>query len=126
MTTLNKPLKPFAKRFQYSVIALALVNAISSYAVAQDAHSHEQAEAHRSLEQDTNANTLLKTVRDATQKFQDVRVAEAQGYALQFGCVTGDDFGAMGLHYVNGDLVNNAVLDPTRPQIVIYEPQADG
>jgi hypothetical protein len=32
----------------------------------------------------------------------------------------------MGLHYVNADLVNNAVLDPTRPQIVIYEPQPDG
>ena len=32
----------------------------------------------------------------------------------------------MGLHYVNGDLVDNGVLDPTRPQIVIYEPMPDG
>ena len=28
----------------------------------------------------------------------------------------------MGLHYINMDLVNSGVLDPTRPQIVIYEP----
>ena len=44
----------------------------------------------------------------------------------QFGCVTGPDSGAMGLHYVNGDLVKRGELDPTRPQIVIYEPASDG
>jgi len=32
----------------------------------------------------------------------------------------------MGLHYVNGALVNAGVLDATRPQIVIYEPTANG
>jgi hypothetical protein len=65
-------------------------------------------------------------VRDATERFKDVSVAEAEGYALQFGCVSGDDFGAMGLHYVNGALVSGGVLDPTRPQIVIYEAMPDG
>ena len=50
----------------------------------------------------------------------------AAGYALQFGCVSGDDSGAMGLHYVNGDLVNSGIIDATRPQIVIYEAQPDG
>ena len=47
-----------------------------------------------------------------------------EGYALKFGCVSGDDFGAMGLHYVNDALVGNGVVDATRPQIVIYEPTA--
>ena len=50
----------------------------------------------------------------------------AAGYALQFGCVSGDDSGAMGLHYVNGDLVSSGIIDATRPQIVIYEAQPDG
>jgi hypothetical protein len=53
-------------------------------------------------------------------------VAKAEGYALQFGCVTGSDAGAMGLHYVNADLVNRGVLDAARPQIVIYEPKPNG
>jgi hypothetical protein len=53
-------------------------------------------------------------------------VAEAEGYALQFGCVSGPDSGAMGLHYVNGALVGRGELDPTHPQIVIYEPTANG
>jgi hypothetical protein len=57
-------------------------------------------------------------------------VAEKEGYALQFGCVTGPDAGAMGLHFVNGDLLNdvntNGVFYASRPQIVIYEPTSDG
>jgi hypothetical protein len=77
-------------------------------------------------EQRRNANALVKIVRESTERFKDVSVAEAEGYALQFGCVSGDDFGAMGLHYVNGALVKSGVLDATRPQIVIYEPMPDG
>ena len=32
----------------------------------------------------------------------------------------------MGLHYVNGTLVNQGTLDPTKPQIVIYEATPNG
>ncbi len=32
----------------------------------------------------------------------------------------------MGLHFVNGELVGDDVLDPARPEIVIYEPMPDG
>ena len=69
---------------------------------------------------------LVKVVRDATERFKDVSVAEAEGYALMFGCVSGPDWGAMGLHYVNLSLVTDNVLDPTRPEIVIYEPLPNG
>jgi hypothetical protein len=110
------------------MIALVLVNTYTSRAMAQDSHTHMQADkqSEMTLEQQASANTLLKLVRNATEQFKDVRVAEAQGYTLQFGCVTGDEAGAMGLHYVNGDLVNSGVLDAGRPQIVIYEPTPDG
>src|SRR5882724_4349123 len=73
-----------------------------------------------------NASALIKIVRESTARFKDVHVAEAEGYALQFGCVSGPDSGAMGLHYVNGAIVNTGVLDATRPQIVIYEAKPDG
>ena len=53
-------------------------------------------------------------------------VAEAEGYALQFGCVSGSDVGAMGMHFVNGPLVMDGELDATRPEIVIYEPLPNG
>src|SRR5499425_1173266 len=72
------------------------------------------------------AGALIKTVREATERFKDVSVAEAEGYKLTFGCVTGPDAGAMGLHYVNFPLVATGVLDPTKPQIVLYEPAGNG
>lgn len=83
------------------------------------------AEAH-SAPDGAQAATLVKVVREATQRFSDVKVAEAEGYALKFGCVSGGEYGAMGLHYVNFPLVIDGVLDPTRPEIVIYEPLPDG
>jgi hypothetical protein len=94
-------------------------------ALAQD-HSHAQASQQQTSDQKSKSSALLKIVRDSTERFKDVSVAESEGYALQFGCVSGPDQGAMGLHYVNGTLVNSGVLDATRPQIVIYEPMPDG
>ncbi|HVG86181.1 MAG TPA: hypothetical protein VM820_16760, partial [Vicinamibacterales bacterium] len=71
-------------------------------------------------------NDLVKVVRDATERFRDVAAAEAEGYQLMFGCVSGPDSGAMGLHYVNLPLVVDGELDPARPEIVIYEPSKNG
>jgi hypothetical protein len=95
--------------------------------LAQDGHSHTPTQQNEmTQDQRSNANALIKIVRDSTARFKNVSVAEAEGYALQFGCVSGDDFGAMGLHYVNGALVKSGVLDATRPQIVIYEAMPNG
>jgi hypothetical protein len=70
--------------------------------------------------------TFLRILGSNAERFRDVKAAEAEGYALQFGCVSGPDVGAMGLHYINGDLVKDDILDPTRPEIVLYEPRGDG
>jgi hypothetical protein len=69
---------------------------------------------------------LVRVVREATERFKDVSAAEGEGYGLMFGCVTGPDWGAMGLHYVNFPLVLDGELDATRPEIVIYEPLPNG
>jgi hypothetical protein len=83
--------------------------------VRADRHGHGRA-----------SNELVAAVRAATARFHDVAVAEAEGYAPMFGCVSGPDWGAMGLHYVNLTLVADGVLDPSRPEIVIYEPLPNG
>lgn len=111
-------------RLSQAVAALALLAACSLPACAQAAHTHTDPQATPDLQ--SKANELIKVVRQSTERFKDVSVAEKEGYALQFGCVSGDDYGAMGLHYVNGDLVNSGVIDATRPQIVIYEATPDG
>jgi hypothetical protein len=67
----------------------------------------------------------MKLVRESTERFRDVSVAEAEGDHLLFGCVSGGDFGATGMHFVNGALVGDDVIDPTHPEIVLYEPTSD-
>ena len=118
----------FAIGLRYSVMGLVLLGGGAFHAAAQEGHSHNGAEpqVEMSAEQRRKANALVKIVRAATERYKDVAVAQADGYALQFGCVTGSDSGAMGLHYVNGNLVNGGEIDPTRPQIVIYEPTPEG
>lgn len=65
---------------------------------------------------------LVQIVREATERFIDVNGATAAGYAPAFGCVTGPDMGAMGVHYINGALVSGGELDAKEPQALIYEP----
>lgn len=111
----------FATYLQLSTVMLffATICVCASPAQAQDEHSHAQ-------QNNPQAQTLVNVVREATERFKDVSVAQADGYQLQFGCVTGPDAGAMGLHYVNGALVASGIIDARQPQIVIYEPTADG
>jgi hypothetical protein len=110
---------------RYSLLALSMLSVCPRLSLAQDAHTH-MTEQNQTAEQKRRANELIKIVRQSTDRYKDVSVAEADGYALQFGCVSGPDSGAMGLHYVNQTLVNRGEVDATHPQIVIYEPTADG
>jgi hypothetical protein len=69
---------------------------------------------------------LIAQVRAATQPFQDVTAADAAGYKQFLGCVDEPGRGAMGIHYLNGSLVEDAVVDPLRPEALMYEPRANG
>lgn len=93
-----------------------------------------------------NAEPTLGEVREATERFQDVKVALAEGYIRDPMnlCDKADmmgrpaSLGAMGIHFFRPDLLGisappNPRVDGTgthtdfrRPAILIYEPQADG
>jgi hypothetical protein len=75
-----------------------------------------------SEQEQTASSTLVQTVREATQRFIDVNAATAAGYSPAFGCVTGPDMGAMGVHYINNALVSGGELNANEPQALIYEP----
>jgi hypothetical protein len=110
-------------RFVCSVTAAGALTALSpSFSPSPAIH----AQAHHALRHGAQTETLIRVVRESTERFRDVKIAEAEGYALAFGCVSGGEYGAMGLHYVNFPLVLDGVLDPTRPEIVIYEPLPNG
>jgi hypothetical protein len=102
---------------QYPLLALTLINVCPSRAMAEEGHSHGPTR---------QQHALIKIVQDATERYKDVAVAESDGYLLQFGCVSGPDSGAMGLHYVNKYFLDRGEVDARHPQIVIYEPTPNG
>jgi hypothetical protein len=68
MTTINTEIRRFPAQFQYSMIALLLMNVYPSAAVAQDGHSHTQTlqQYEMTSEQKSNAGALLKIVRESS------------------------------------------------------------
>jgi hypothetical protein len=107
-----------------SALAVTLVGALSSPAIGNhstEGHGHGDGASNKQP-----SGELIRAVRDSTRRFKDINQAKAAGYQLLFGCVSGPDDGAMGMHYVNLELVADGVLDPARPEIVIYEPLPNG
>jgi hypothetical protein len=87
----------------------------------------------------------IAAVRAATEKYQDVNVALAEGYVPDPAghCVTAGteglpaEWGAMGIHYLNMAALQITASTPRvdgkstytdfqKPAILLYEPQADG
>jgi hypothetical protein len=93
-----------------------------------------------------SAEPSLAEVRAATERFQDVKVALAEGYVRDPMnlCDTAGmmgrpaELGAMGIHFFRPDLLgitdppsprvsgNGTHTDFLKPAILIYEPQSDG
>jgi len=106
--------------------AAVLAGGVPAVAHEQNDHAHGAGPAAPATpEQKARAAALIQAVREATEQFQSSDFAESQGYSLQFGCVSGSDFGAMGLHFVKFSLVDD-VLDVTQPEIILYEPLPNG
>src|SRR6187455_465451 len=103
-----------AKQFGFSAIAaLLLVSGSAVGAFAQSDHDHGAAPRPQALtaEQKAKASALIDAVREATERYQDSADAVGQEYGLQFGCVSGSDYGAMGLHFVKFPLVFDGEID---------------
>jgi hypothetical protein len=110
---------------RHLIVSTLVVTAMTGAAIANNSHgdrnNHDQPKHVKA-----HSGDLVKAVRDSTRRFHDVNQAKAEGYNLLFGCVSGPDDGAMGLHYVKMALVGDSVLDPSTPEIVIYEPLPNG
>lgn len=63
----------------------------------------------------------LAQVRRATARYHDPALAVADGYLATEHCVDDPQLGGMGLHFVNESLVFDPAVDPTRPEILVYE-----
>jgi hypothetical protein len=78
----------------------------------------------------------LAPVREATARFHNVDAAIAAGYELGYvngagvriitGCVAHPTAGAMGYHYFNKRLIEDLVIDPEKPEGLVYTSGPDG
>jgi hypothetical protein len=71
------------------------------------------------------AGPLPDAVRQATERFLDVKEAIRAKYVEFGGCVSGQEEGAMGVHYVNPELFDGQ-LDVAEPEALVYEPNKNG
>jgi hypothetical protein len=74
----------------------------------------------------SDLSPLVDKVRAATAQYKNVNVALHEGFVQGTPCVSGPDFGAMGVHFVLPERINNAVLSADQPEALIYEPMAGG
>jgi hypothetical protein len=78
----------------------------------------------------------LAGVRRATAPFHRVEAALAAGYELGYvngagvriitACVAHPTAGAMGYHYFNKALIDDLVVDPLKPEGLVYAPSPNG
>lgn len=72
-------------------------------------------------------NALVEKVRSATAQFTDINVplSNGEGWVVGTPCVSGPDFGAMGVHLVNPGRLDG-VVNVNAPESLIYEPLPSG
>ena len=99
-----------AKQFLLMGVAVIAMLTTNSLVFAANGQAHT-----------SGGTSLVQDVRSATTKFQDFSTIKAAGYTMLHGCVAGPLGGAMGVHYVNGDLVGDAKVDVTKPEVLMYE-----
>jgi hypothetical protein len=68
----------------------------------------------------------LEDIRSATRRYRDVDKAIDAGYVQFFGCVHEPLAGSMGIHFVNGTLAGDTVIDRAKPEALTYELQPNG
>ena len=112
----------------HSLLTLVMLAASPAPGQAQGHNDHAAGTIAQPHKPTREESAVINAVRDATARFKNVTSVDGpgEGYALNFGCVSGGDFGAMGLHYVNMELVGDGDIDVRYPEIILFEPQPNG
>lgn len=104
------PLRRFAGALALSAVALPI-----GIVAAHDDGAGQLTSAQRNV------------IREATKQFKDVDVAIAAGYLPTEECVALPDGSAgMGYHYVQPEFIGDTRIDPTMPEILVYQKDRKG
>jgi hypothetical protein len=130
MTIHNKRRKHARSLLAGGIIALAILLPAATAAAENDGSSTRD-RAERGQEAPHGQRGALRRARAATAAYRDVDTAHAAGYTLLkdaagIACIDKPGVGAMGIHYVNGALVDDPAVKASTPEALVYEPQPDG
>jgi len=104
-------------RVRSLAVRLTLTTSLLCAIVSPIAVAAAQHEAHGS----DVRSPFVQAVREATEPFRDVGNTTNAGYGPALGCVSGPEEGAMGVHYVNPELLLDGEVAAPRPEALIYE-----
>ena len=115
---MNRSTHTILPRTVRSTVLCAVAIALLAMAAVGSAQSTDLAGVQPTLSQ-------LTDLRQHIAAFEDVTAAQAAGYE-QFGdCMSGPQ-GAQGIHFRNVDFIGDPALDVMKPELLQYEPRADG
>lgn len=67
----------------------------------------------------------LDALRTVLAAYEDVDAALEAGFERFGDCMSGPQ-GAQGIHFTHGERIGDPSLDVARPEVLMYEPRADG
>jgi hypothetical protein len=109
------------KRFFNLGLAAALLVFVISAALPIQVYA-----ATGSITDSSTAKDLAK-LRNLTAKYHDVAVAEADGFVPMSHCtMNADGTAGMGIHYGNIARIMDPAINMFEPELLLYEPTADG
>jgi len=74
----------------------------------------------------TDTDGMIATLQRVTARYHRLSVARAEGFVLLHPCEARGDEGPVGTVYVNISRLMDGVIDPDRPDALIYEPSRTG
>jgi hypothetical protein len=116
------------RRFAAAAVAAGACLPLAATAPTAAAHPGHDPGAPPSADEGMSPETrnLLREVRRATRAFKDLDTARAAGYERVSPCESDPKYGAMGFHYANPELLADGVIDPLKPEILVYQPTRGG
>ena len=77
------------------------------------------------------AASFAESARSSTAKYHSLTVAKKAGYSILadtagITCIAEPGMGAMGVHYVKDDLVEDPAIDAKEPEALVYAPDGHG
>jgi hypothetical protein len=114
-----------ARRLAALAVGLAVALAIALVVVVASDDDESEAKS--------TAVSPLASVRTAIAGYQDFKASQSDGFTTLVkntktgvSCIANGAAGAMGQHYANGGRVADGLVQQDRPEVLLYEPKADG